>query len=296
VNAEFEEKEYEIALYLQLADGSPYIWSPGQVLEKQLGLDGTQFTSNATLWKILGQHPLPGINLNSPGIRRNIRRRLPSFRCNLLLQVKRPVYLVRHVRGYLGTVPYYRFEINQDQQSTLQTLANKVGKHAYIGYACPAFSTTAELYRAIVSSSIVSSSNFCKVNRLSGHQFWAYVRSGTSGYALSDPEYIQETPFLESLGSMAQIDVEYKQQSRFDFLEQRENELHRFAMLIEDTCEERSSKDDYASWALERIRELESAISVDLNDSDYFVHQAIRDYTSVQIFCNTFNSMWFTIG
>ena len=72
--------------------------------------------------------------------------------------------------------------------------------------------------------------------------------------------------------------------------------MHRFAMLIEDTCEERSSKDDYASWALERIRKLESAISVDFNDSDYFVNQTVRDYTSVQIFCSVFNTMWFTIG
>lgn len=36
---EFEEKEYESALYNQLASSNIHLWSPGQVLESYLGFD-----------------------------------------------------------------------------------------------------------------------------------------------------------------------------------------------------------------------------------------------------------------
>ena len=35
---EFEEKEYEAALYSLLERGQPHLWAPGQVLESYLGL------------------------------------------------------------------------------------------------------------------------------------------------------------------------------------------------------------------------------------------------------------------
>ena len=111
MNAEFEEKEYEIPLYVELADGSPYIWSPGQVLEKSLGLDGTQFTRNSTFWRIVGRLGSSGISLNSLASNM-VHRQLPTFRCNLMLQVKRPQCLQRRVRGYSGISPDYRFTIN----------------------------------------------------------------------------------------------------------------------------------------------------------------------------------------
>jgi len=174
--AEFEEKEFEIPLYVELADGSPYVWSPGQVLEKSLGFDGAQFTRNLTFWKLIGRHSaiVPGIDLNSLRNTLPIKRLLPTFRCNLFLQVKRPQHLIRRTRGCSLNSPYFRFEVEYEQQMILYNLGEKLLNRAFIGYASPAFYKLEELYQHAIKSQLVSRSSFIKVNRLRGHNYWAY--------------------------------------------------------------------------------------------------------------------------
>lgn len=100
--AEFEEKEYEIPLYLELYDHVP-LWSPGQVLEARLGVDAALRTESRLLWRRLGYaQPLRGFALNRAGRRYTRSRPLPNFEANLLLQVKRPIELRRRPNGVNG--------------------------------------------------------------------------------------------------------------------------------------------------------------------------------------------------
>jgi hypothetical protein len=290
--AEFEEKEYEIPLYLELADGSPYVWSPGQVLEKSLGLDGTQFTMNATFWKIFGQNPPLGTNLNASTIRRRINRRLPTFRCNLMLQVKRPKYLMYKVRGYTGTSPYFRIDINRDQQNTLQIISRSLSKSAYIGYASPSFYRVSDLYQAIIRSSVISKSNFISVSRLSGHEYWTYSQPGTSGQALSEPEDIKEEAFDQRISWLAGMDEEFRYMQDIARVEEaaradtRGSNLSELVRVIINACYEQR-KNEYCNEFITWLERMDSLKNID---------NLIKDFMRVQFFCSIFGLMWFVIG
>ena len=100
--AEFEEKSYEAPLYNQLERGQRDIFTPGQVLESQLGFDRGLYLTQTALWETLGYDtPLRGAALAyyqwppwwEPPER---RRQLPRFRLNLFLQAKRPVTTTRN--------------------------------------------------------------------------------------------------------------------------------------------------------------------------------------------------------
>jgi hypothetical protein len=43
-HAEFEEKDFEGALYHSLAAGFPHLWTPGQVFEHHFGIDAALHT------------------------------------------------------------------------------------------------------------------------------------------------------------------------------------------------------------------------------------------------------------
>lgn len=293
LNAEFEEKEYEIPLYVELADGSPYVWSPGQVLEKLLGLDGIQFTKNSTFWKIFGRSlNIPsGVKLNSVASGLNITRQLPTFRCNLMLQVKRPQYLQRRVGGYSGISPYYRFKIEIAQQSVLENLARKVGNRAFISYASPAFYKLTELYRHTLNSRLVSQSTFIRVIRLEGHRHWAYFKPGTSGQALSEPEFIQEEPFVDELGRLARVDEAWKSQNDAkNSISLITEDLRELAEAIRAVCVEESKyQTPFSRDVIEWMDIMESSW-------DKETHATIRYFSTIQVFCSVFGVLWFVIG
>src|SRR5690242_12323773 len=93
--AEFEEKEFEGALYRELARGNLF-WPPGQVLESYLGFDAALFVDDPFFWHLHGIRRWPrGFSLYSkwPHLpwNRLRRRRLPRFRVNCFIQAKRPL-------------------------------------------------------------------------------------------------------------------------------------------------------------------------------------------------------------
>jgi len=290
--AEFEEKEYEIPFYVELANGSPYVWSPGQVLEKLLGFDGAQFTENLTFWKMIGRNHnlVPGINLDSIKNRLHIGRLLPTFRCNLLLQVKRPQYLFRRTRGYNLYSPYFRFEIEYEQQKVLEMLANKVRDRAFIGYASPTFYKLKDLYQHTVQSHLVSKSNFIKVNRLKGHNHWAYYQPGTHGQALSKPEFIEERPFSEELKQLAIQDNEWEsKKDAMDHSELATSNLQELFSNIRAVCIETSLQDNYYSEeVLRRMRQMQY--------SEEDTHAAVLFFSNIRAFCSVLGVVWFVVG
>src|SRR3569833_3433383 len=94
--SEFEEREYEAPLYVQLQYASTDVWSPGQVLEAHVGFDYALFTSHPYFWTLQGfAAPPAGVVLGAyassywwPG--RSFHQQLTKFALNLFIQAKRP--------------------------------------------------------------------------------------------------------------------------------------------------------------------------------------------------------------
>ena len=211
--AEFEEKEYEIPLYVELYNNAP-LWSPGQVLEARLGVDAAVRTLSLSFWNRLGYpQPLGGFALQQLGSRfTRANRPLPNFQANLLIQVKRPTELKRRPAGITvlhlpGSSPYWRFETRPRQHTVLTELALRVGHRALVAYAAPAFADVSTLYGCIDTNSLVDRSTFIRVDRLEKHHRWVYDGGGTCGTGCSTPERIEDPSLrtqLEELQSQAE--------------------------------------------------------------------------------------------
>ncbi|MFC2018260.1 hypothetical protein ACFLTQ_03040 [Chloroflexota bacterium] len=267
---------------------------PGQVLEKRLGFDGVQYTYNSTFWKIIQRDPSPlsGMVLNRIAPNLSVfHRQLPTFRCNVMLQVKRPQYLKRRTLGYNGNSPYYRFTIDDEQQNVLATLASKAGSRAYVGYASPAFSKTAELYRHTIYSKLIENSAFVSVVNVVGHKHFAYCGPGTCGKAYSEPEDIDDKSFTTVLEGLAYEDNDWKSQNELETSEALATQaLGELNKIIHDVgIGEGKTKNILARDMLQLIDDLDSSWKQD-------THQAIKHFSVIQLFCSVYDLLWFTVG
>jgi hypothetical protein len=179
--AEFEEKEYEGPLYNQLERGHAHLWSPGQVLEGYLGFDRALLLDEPYLWQMHGyRRPLRGFSPSSfpwPFLprRRQVLNRLPRFRLNCFIQAKRPhagSRLPRQLSALGAARPFFRFQIDSDQQKTLEAAAERLQGRALFTYAAPVFSRSQELFRHMTLGSVVEHSTFPDVLSLAGHHAW----------------------------------------------------------------------------------------------------------------------------
>lgn len=123
--AEFEEKDFEGALYHQLAHGSPNLWTPGEVFEHHFGVDAALYSKNQFFLKAVNRSRFSQtLKLNHYGwgyIWRSSGKtvRMPSFEVNALLQSKRPQYLLgknNDLATFGMSGAYLRFEIEDHQQ------------------------------------------------------------------------------------------------------------------------------------------------------------------------------------
>ena len=96
-SAEFEEGEYRAPLFNQLASTS-LVWEPGQVFEKHIGIDYATWCADQYVLSLHGHSTAPrGVSLpyydwDYIWSVRNKLKKLPSFRLNLFIQAKRPMY------------------------------------------------------------------------------------------------------------------------------------------------------------------------------------------------------------
>jgi hypothetical protein len=204
--AEFEERAYEAPLYNQLERGERNVFSPGQVLEGDIGFDHALFVAEQAVWEILGYNAAPpGIALGYhswPGwwIGRAQAPRLPRFRLNLFIQAKRPYYHPKAPSGLKAfpqiVGPTWSFQVTPHQQVLLEALAAKARGRAHVAYASPAFHMWSDLYRHTAAGSIVSNSTFPTATALAGHSRWYYSQPGAAGVANSNPESISDIPLL----------------------------------------------------------------------------------------------------
>ncbi|OVE74486.1 hypothetical protein BVX94_00110 [bacterium B17] len=208
--AEFEEKEYEQPLYNQLLCGSNNLWAPGQVFESAFGIDAAILAENLTLWTMLGyQYPPVGAVLNDyrwgfVWRKRGNKRPLPTFKVNLLIQAKRPDFLMGRSSYYSHhgiTGSYWRFRIKSHQQRILEKVTHQLRSKAIVSYASPAFHTNASLFHHTHSGTIVDNSSFVHVARMSGHSEWVYDRPGSTGLACSQPSFVSGPDFWDQINN-----------------------------------------------------------------------------------------------
>lgn len=165
--AEFEEKEYEQPLNFELLHGRN-IWTPGQAFENHFGIDSALFTIDSTLATLYpGMQHLKGVIIDHFRWgylwKKVDRRALPTFKANLLLQIKRPHHRKGRKAIYVPhgiTGDYWKFEITKHQQKSLERLHHKLANRAIIAYACAAFHTHSELYHHTQNGSLVEYSTF----------------------------------------------------------------------------------------------------------------------------------------
>lgn len=154
-HAEFEEKDFEGPLYNELLLGSHRFATPGQVFENAFGIDAALEAQHPIFWDQFGYRDIPdGINLNHyrwgwVWRRYGGSRELPSFPVNLLIQAKRPDYLLGRRADFVDLgIPahYWRFFTTEHQQLMLEQLVRQLHHRALVVYASPAFHTLRNLY------------------------------------------------------------------------------------------------------------------------------------------------------
>lgn len=210
----FEEKEFEALLNADLivgsagSQGTPKIFSPGQVLEAELGFDFSIHLPPTSRVSALirgrfpsskGVTPLTASQVNLP----------PSVHgsfLNLFLQYKRPQVFHPGHRStlYKHTERFLRFEVSQKKKinGSMQTVYSQVDAlnnlesafkgDASVQYVCPGLFTQDDLYRSFASGSLLHDSVFVSPSQLQlhgsngYHDYWTF-REGQLGSGIPNP-------------------------------------------------------------------------------------------------------------
>lgn len=193
MKAQFEEKQFEFPLALQLLSGGLPLYAPGQVLEAQLGHDFAVQTMSAAFWALWGIAPPPGA-VPAPAWwpTANNLPALPTVNLNLFVQAKRAEHMIGHNAKQWGhwNQEYFRYEIESDQQTALVTCANALGQNGKVVYAAPAFYQLHDLFAHVSGGSLVGATNFVEASAMGNHTVYTFVNPGTAGAGFSDPEKI----------------------------------------------------------------------------------------------------------
>lgn len=217
MHAEFEEKQYEQHLNLELLKGSNLLFPPGQMLENTVGFDAALFTAHPKFWKHFSfyykwyhrlLHNAPnGISLPIElwqEIEQNIEH-FPKFKFNAFIQHKRPEYMKRSDASEWASWngSYYRYKLMSHQHDALSKIDNLIGNKGVVVYACPAFYKTSDLWNAVKDQKIIETSNFCQVSRLNGHGVFTYQKAGSYGIGHSEPENIESYSLMKRLSELS---------------------------------------------------------------------------------------------
>ncbi len=290
---EFEEKEYEQPLNQQLLFGSPHLWTPGQVFEQHFGVDSALEALNLPLWQLMGHsRPLAGVFLNHFNwgfVWRKARavRVLPSFKVNLLLQVKRSDYFntkAAKPRNVGLEFPFWRFNITPHQQIILNKIENKLNKRAVVSYAAPAFHDLEDLYFHTENVSLVDNSTFVRPSLLNGHSKWAYDRPGGVGFGCSEPEGFEQPSLLERINQAVREQADNV--GTGDENEARAN-LRALSTTLRELDVDRDSLHGRRFSIYERMLEV-----LDIGEDT----TPVQDFASVLSFTYVFNLSWLVIA
>ncbi len=229
---------------------------------------------------VLSRHRWPRL-----WFRHRDRNRLPTFLLNLFIQAKRPQWSNRpskvlREKGFAGL--YWRFDINADQQKTLELVADKLKKRTLITYASPTFHQHQDLFRHTRTGSIADHSTFPSVGALKGHDSWYYNLRGASGIAHSVPEEIKELPLEQRIGQFVEGTQEWGYWS--DNLKSLSVEI--LGAMSDGQLPETSRRASF----FDAIKILDGELA-DVENAGVF-----RAFFTIQIFCEIYLVDWYVLG
>ena len=202
--AEFCEREYETNFNGQITKLHEYVWTPGQPQEHFLGFDAAFLSDTRLIFDLF-----PAWRLNTTGIRLSPDAWQEYFKIadhhfssccfNLFVQHKRPEYigsLMGKERSHWKH-PYFRYDIDSNQQAGLEKLEMVAGSNALVTYACAAFHTRRELLEHAIKTTLIESSNFVRPGDLVAHNRYSFDMPGSTGWATSEPEVVEGQEFVK---------------------------------------------------------------------------------------------------
>ena len=212
--AEFAEKEYEIAMAIELSHGvaaGSRVYPCGQVLEEILGYDAAADPDYAhPIWEVLAAPRPPGVRLVpdywDPG-RRPPAEQLPPTVVSLILQYKRPEFMrgARAKQWRLWQHPYYRFETRPHQQRVLKRIERAMASQAVVRYACPALWDRGDFERARYAGTLTSESGYVSPEALDSHRVWTFDQPGAYGRANPSRRRYMFDSFATLFDSLAEV-------------------------------------------------------------------------------------------
>lgn len=167
MKANFEEKSYESYFNSELSSLSEVYFAPGQATEGYFGFDVAGFSRSRRLWRHLGYPfwiwpPFSGEDFSL--LTREMERfhgkvldDLPQIKCNLLFQYKRPERMERSTSSEWEHwhTPYFRYDIDHNQQKLLDALHASCGASVLVAYAAPATADVNQLVQFHLDRSII---------------------------------------------------------------------------------------------------------------------------------------------
>lgn len=170
IQAEFSERQYELAVGTELAARGGQFSVPTQAAEHQLGYDIALVPGVSSVWWMLGlRDGPPGV---PPGRGTLGHRDAPIFAASLFLQYKRPERvragnareaMPRKSARIKPHVPYLRYELEAQQLARLIDLSREVGPLAEVCYAAANFVSLSQLTECQATRSVILGSNFLSV-------------------------------------------------------------------------------------------------------------------------------------
>lgn len=219
---QYEEKTFESYFNSELDRRGIFYFPPGQVQEGSIGADAIVMSKSRWLWRRL-KHPywfrLPFEGIRYREVAEEMERYLereianvPEIRGNIFFQYKRSEYMV-HASAeewrYWG-VPYFRYDIDPEQQSLLEHLHSKFSTQVLILYAAPAVQDVGELVDLHIGQQLISRTNFRPAHELAGHKRNTFVEPGAHSWACSQPVRLEPFGFDEAVASLRGGDTEIR--------------------------------------------------------------------------------------
>lgn len=292
--AEFEEKEYEQPLNIELLfDRQNLLWPPGQVFEEHFGIDAAMYSGDPRLWMMFGYPDIPnGVILDHfhwGYIWRQVgsRRQLPTFRTNLLLQTKRPEHRLGNNASYAKhgiAGQYWQFHLTVHQQEALEKLHRVLNNRALVCYASPAFHLQSDLFTHITNRELVDNSTFVQVQRLTNHEKWVYNQAGTNGIACSEIENISDKPFRDLIAIASENN------------NSNDNTLDNLTSLEKGSLQATEQLNEKNPIKNEFIKRRQRIIEAFSNNDNEKTTSAARAFWTFRTFCMLTNTTWLPIG
>ncbi|WP_068310485.1 hypothetical protein [Polycladidibacter hongkongensis] len=289
MKTEFKEKTYEQYFNSELNTRNIVFYSPDQVDENHLGFDAAFRAPLRRLLSLLFSHGCHTFYEHSMlGMLRGARiaevnewasdvaDRMPPFKFNLFVQYKRPEFLntSRAAQWAFWKKPYFRYNITEHQQKTLEKLEIKSQGRAAVLYASPAFWDTSTLWKHVKKRKVIKNSNIVRAGQLQGHSKYTYSSAGSLGIGHSEPEHIESISFEEI------IRVGQEQYS-YPFKRHIEKNAATILNLLEE--------DEGARFIFMRVQ---SALLIeDLSDGSFFSALNV-----IHVFCLAFDVNYYAVG